>query len=143
RTLVGQFTQRLLTQTHRRLQQTLRDAQRRITGIVDPGALYHDILLTVEQTLQPQWAAIYVLRSDGTKFRRARFTGIEQPESGQTPLREVLANHSLLQYCERQHRRGELPVLLDQIIENEIDRSASRVQRESLAGLIQGLRALG
>ena len=36
-----------------------------------------------------------------------------------------------------------MPVLLDQVLENEIDRSTSRLQRDSLAALVQGLKALG
>ena len=34
-------------------------------------------------------------------------------------------------------------MLLDHVLENEIDRSTSRVQRERLSALIQGLKALG
>jgi signal transduction histidine kinase len=146
RRAVGYFTERLLTQKHRRLTHTLREAQRRLTGILDAGSLFQAVLLTVEQTLRPEWAALFVLKSDGTKFRRARITGVEPVSSAApdaAPLREMLANHSLLQYCERLQRRGELPILLDQMLENEIDRSASRVQREFYAGLLQGLKALG
>jgi len=147
RKMVGYFTQRLLTQKHRRLQQTLRDAQLKLTGIVDLGTLFQAILLTTEQTLQPQWASLFVLRSDGTKYRRVRTIGREpivDPGPGGMPvLKEMLADHALLHYCENLQKKGELPILLDQILENEIDRSASRVQREYLAGLIQGLKALG
>ncbi|HLD98707.1 MAG TPA: ATP-binding protein [Bdellovibrionota bacterium] len=147
RTAVRYFTHRLLSTEHRRLEQTLREAQRKLTGIVDLGSLFHAILLTTEQTLQPGWAALFVLRGDGTKFRRVRIAGKEPqtvPAPGASPiLKEILADHPLLQYCESLQKKGELPILLDQIIENEIDRSASRVQREGYAALIQGLKALG
>lgn len=147
RALVRYFTQRLLTQKHRRLESVIRDAQRRLAGVMDPGALFQEILLVVEQTLLPQWAALFVLRADGTRFRRVRQVGdAPQLGAGRDPdslPREILAGHTLLQYCERLQRRGELPVLLDQMLENEIDRSASRSQREHLAGLLQGLKALG
>ncbi|MGZ3689471.1 MAG: histidine kinase dimerization/phospho-acceptor domain-containing protein, partial [Bdellovibrionota bacterium] len=145
RRIVGYFTERLLTQKHLRLQQTLRESQRKLTGIVDQGTLFQAILLTADQTLQPEWAALFTLRSDGTKYRRVRTNGIEPEMRPGEPavLTELLADHPLLAYCERLHRKGELPILLDQIIESEIDRSASRVQREALAALIQGLRALG
>ncbi len=155
RSLVRYFTQRLLTQKHQRLESVIRDAQRRLAGVVDPGALFQEVLLVVEQTLLPQWAALFVLRADGTKFRRVRQVG-DNPllgaSAGVEPKasvpadalpREILAGHTLLQYCERLQRRGELAVLLDQMLENEIDRSASRSQREHLAGLLQGLKALG
>ncbi|OFZ21075.1 MAG: hypothetical protein A2X94_07020 [Bdellovibrionales bacterium GWB1_55_8] len=147
RSMVRYFTHRLLSKEHRRLEQTLREAQRKLAGSMDPGSLFQAILLTVEQTLQPEWAALFLLRGDGTKFRRVRLTGKEpaaDPTPGSEPiLRELLADHTLLQYCEGLQRRGDLPVLLDQVLENEIDRSASRPQREALAALIQGLKALG
>lgn len=145
RTLVRYFTQRLLTQKHLRLEQTLREAQLKLTGIVEPAALFQNILLTAEQTIQPEFAALFLLRRDGIKFRRVRITGTE-PLAGEgkpMPLRELLADHPLLQACAEAHRKGDLPVLLDQMLENEIDRSTSRVQREHLSGLIQGLKALG
>lgn len=149
RSVVRYFTQRLLTQKHLRLEQTLREAQRRLAGIVDLGSLFQSVLLTTEQVLQPEWGAFFVLRSDGTKYRRVRTMGTEpiladsSPGSGGGPLRELLVDHPLLKYCELLKKRGELPVLLDQVLENEIDRLASRVQREYFLALIQGLKALG
>lgn len=156
RTVVRIFTYRLLSKEHRLLDQTLREAQRKLIGIVDPGSLFQSVLLTVEQTLQPQWAALFVLRGDGTKYRRVRVVGhFASPESAafsggprdstrdlqDTTLREILADHPLLQRCELMRKHGELPILLDQIIESEIDRSASKSQREELTALIQGLKA--
>lgn len=145
RSLVRYFTQRLLTQKHLRLEQTLREAQLKLTGVVDPSTLFQNILLTAEQTIQPSFAALFMLRRDGVKYRRIRIAGVEPlAGEGKPPvLRELLADHQLLQSCAELHRKGELPVLLDQVIENEIDRSTSRVQREHLSGLIQGLKALG
>ena len=148
RSFVGYFTHRLLTQKHRRLELVLREAQRKLTGIVDLGTLFQAVLLTSEQTLQPQWAALFVLKSDGTRFRRIRTTGREPDFDSALStgsafrFREVMANSPILQHCEGLARRGKFPVLLDQLLENEMDRSASRVQREHLAMLIQGLKAL-
>ena len=138
RAVVGYFTQRLLTQKHLRLEQILRESQRKLAGIVDLGGLFQTILTTTEQTLYPEWVAIFMLRGDGTKYRRVRVSSEDQ-----SYLREILANNPLLEYCERMNRRGQLPILLDLVIENEIDRSASRAQRTYYAGLVQGLRALG
>jgi len=140
RKMVGYFTQILLGQKQKRLMQALREAQFQLTGIVDQGSLFQSVLTTAQHTLEPQWAALFVLRSDGTRFRRVRTLG---DEPGKSSLKEILANHALLEYCDHLAKRGELPILLDQILESEIDRSASRVQREHLAALIQGLRALG
>jgi len=138
--VVGYFTQRLLTQEHRRLEQTLRESQRKLAGTVSAKDLFQTVLLAVEQTLQPQWASLFVLSSDGTRYRRVRTVGADESESH---LRELLAGNALLQQSEFLHRKGQLPILLDQIIENEIDRSASRAQREKLSELTQALRALG
>lgn len=145
RSLVSYFTEQLLTQKHRRLQQTIREAQQRLAGAVDTGVLFQDILRAVEETVNPQWAALFVLKSDGTKFRRVGVVGARDPQavSGQGTLRELLADHALLQACDKQHRRGELPILLDPVLESEVERSASRAQRESFQGLREALRALG
>ncbi len=139
RSLVGYFTQRLLTQKHRRLQQVLREAQRNLTGIVEFGTLSQLILTTAEQILNPDWCALFVLRSDGTQYRRARTIG-KEPEH---QFVQVLSNHALLQYCENQAKKGKFPGILDQLLENEIDRSASKTQRAYYRALIEGLHALG
>ncbi|HUP56577.1 MAG TPA: histidine kinase dimerization/phospho-acceptor domain-containing protein, partial [Bdellovibrionota bacterium] len=140
RRLVGYFTERLLTQKHRRLQQTLREAQMKLTGVVDPLALFQNVLTTAEQVLEPTSAALYILRSEGTRFRRVRSMGEEE---GGEPPREILVDHPLLAQCKRLHSRSELPIVLDQLLESEIDRSASKTQREQLALLSQSLKALG
>lgn len=144
RSMVGYFTQRLLTQKYVKLLEQIREAQRKLTGIIDLVPLFQAILQTVEQTLQPESAAIYVLRSDGTKYRRVR---VYERKLGSYAIlepvpREIIVDHPLLQYCERLHRRGDLPIVLDQVIENELDRSASRVQKDHLSALLQGLKAL-
>ncbi len=147
RALVRYFTHRLLTKEHLRLELVLREGQLKLAGVIDPATLGDAIFQILDQTLAPEWAALFVLRPDGTRFRCIRTSG-EEPKRdqgglAQPTLREVLASHPLLEYSERLRRRGDLPILLDQIIENEIDRSASRTQQEHLAGLIQGLKALG
>lgn len=144
RSMVGYFTQRLLTKKYLKLQEQLHEAQRKLTGIIDLIPLFQAILQTVEQTLQPEVAALYILRSDGTKYRRTR---VYEKKIGGYPMtepvpREIIADHPLLQYCEKLHRRGELPIVFDQVIENELDRSASRVQKDHLTALLQGLKAL-
>jgi signal transduction histidine kinase len=143
RSMVGYLTQSLLTQKYRRLEQTLRQAQRQLVGVTDPATFFQIVLQTVEQTLQPEWCALYVMRPDGTRYRRVRMVGAAFDWEDDRPfLREVLATHPMLDHCRRLHQKGDLPVLLDQFLQNEIDRSASRKQREYWAGLIHGLRAL-
>lgn len=143
RTFVGYVTQKLLSKKQQRLVQILREAQTRLAGTVDMGALFQSIMLTTEQVLSPEWGALFVLRPDGTRYRRVRVTGPE-PTSTTTVqvLREILADHPLFEYCLKQQKRGELPILLDQLLENEIERSASRSQREVLTGLLQGMKAM-
>jgi two-component system sensor histidine kinase HydH len=54
----------------------------------------------------------------------------------------VLASHALVEHCRLLQAKGELPVVLDQVIENEVARTASRKQREYFEELLAGLRAL-
>jgi two-component system sensor histidine kinase HydH len=152
RAMVGYFTQRLLSKKHQRLEESMREAQRRLTGIVDLGTLFQAILQTSEQLFNPDWAALFVLRGEGVKFRRIRSLGREPGaavEGGQilssapVPCKELLVHHPLIRYCLDQAKQGKFPVILDQVLENEIDRSASKLQRESLGALIMGLKALG
>jgi signal transduction histidine kinase len=145
RSLVRYFTERLLTQKHLSIQQTLKEGQRRLAGVVDVGALFQTVLQTSEQVLHPEWSSIFVLRSDGTRYRRLGTSGQEPEESSDfyPRLKEMIADHPLLGYCLSLHKKGRLPVLLDQVIENEMERSASRTQREHWAALIEALHALG
>jgi two-component system sensor histidine kinase HydH len=139
-----------------------------LTGVVDLVTLFQTVLAVTEQTLQPQYAGLFVLRSDGTKYRRVRVLGKEpQAEvlmdtstagaffsvpgsmsgsaSGPSSVvfRELLAQNPLLKYCAELARQGKFPVLLDQILENEIDRSASRIQRQHFTRLMEALKGLG
>jgi two-component system sensor histidine kinase HydH len=146
RTLVRYSTERLLTQKHLLIQQTLKEAQRKLVGTVEVGVLFEDIIRTSTEILHPEWGALFMLRSDGTKYRRLRTfeeSTTEDTERFYSHLKEMIADHPLMEYCMELHRKGRLPILLDQIIESEMDRSASRTQREHLSSLIEALRALG
>jgi two-component system sensor histidine kinase HydH len=145
RTMVRYFTDRLLTQKHLIMQQTLKEAQRRLVGTVDLNVLFKNILLTTEQILHPESGALFVLRRDGTRYRRVRTTwGDEEKQEGSaSDLQEMIVDHPLIEYCLSLHRKGRLPMVLGQIIENEIERSASRTQREHLSALTEALHALG
>ncbi len=141
RTLVAWLTDRMLTQKHQRLHQVVRDAQARLSGILDTQALFRECEGLLQQVLQPGYTALYLMKGDGTRYQRQHFAG-EEPQLG-PPTREILAEHPLLEHSRRMARRGSLPVLLTQILEGEIDRSTSRVQREALRGLVQALQSLG
>lgn len=141
RTLVRYFTQRLLTQKYRLIEGTLMDCSRKLVGITDLGTFFQNVIQTSEQLLNPDSCALFLLRPDGTRFRRVRLKSrVQAREHGE--LKELLADHPLIQSCRDAKSKGSLPILLDQLLENEIDRSASRTQREYFESLIQGLRAM-
>lgn len=147
RALVGYATQRLLSKDHRRLQQILSEARGALAGVVDADRLFQRIFLTVEQIFQPQHVALYVLRGDGTRFMRVRHgmrdIGREISGKGEGfPVRELLSDNPLVRQMLSLKAKGELPVLLEQVLESEIDRSASRAQRQALSALIDLLKAL-
>ncbi|MDR3606721.1 MAG: ATP-binding protein [Oligoflexia bacterium] len=135
RSMVGYLTQRLLTQKYQELLAVLRHSQRTLSGITESSSLFQAILSTSDRLLRPEGSALFLLQSDGTLFRRAA----GDLSSG---LTEILATHPLVEHCIFLRSRNLLPVLLDQVLQNEIDRSASRKQREYYASLIDGLRAL-
>lgn len=137
RSVVRYFTQRLLTQEYKLLEESVREAQRKLTGVVSTDALTQSVLTHVQLLLSSPSAAIYVLASDATRYRRVRTVGESHPD-----IQELLADHPLLKLCERLNRKGKVPVILDQVIQNEMDRSASRSQKGELASLIEGLEAL-
>jgi two-component system sensor histidine kinase HydH len=150
RALVRYATDRLLTKKHLLIQQTLKEAQRKLVGTVEVDVLLQDIIQTSTQILHPEWGALFMLRSDGTKYLRlrtfqdqAKNDSAEDSERFYSHLKEMIADHPLMEYCVELNRKGRLPILLDQIIESEMDRSASRTQREHLSSLIEALRALG
>ncbi len=166
RALVSYFTQRLLTQKHRKLQALVREAQGQLTGVVEKAALFQAVLQLTEQTLHPTWAALFVIRADGIRLRRVRTVGGGEKQAetaaagagvtsggassslssvgvGRSKLQEVLVHSPILRHCEYLSKQGKFPVVLDQLLENEIDRSASKTQRENLAILLAGLKALG
>ena len=137
RTSVGFLTQRLLTQVDRSFLQQVRAAQAALVGVTDSGRLYQLVLDAIEETLQPEGVAIYGLRADGTRYQRSGTRG-----SIPSDVKDLLANHPIIQTFERLHKRGDIPVVFDQVIENEIDRATSHAVRESHSALMQSMRGL-
>lgn len=137
RRLVRYLTLRLLTQKHLRLEQILRDAQRHLAEAADPNRLFDVILATASRCLEPESGALLVLRGDGTRYQQVHSIG-----AAGVRLPEIVVTHSLIEHCLGLQQKGKLPVLLDQILQDEIARSTSRKQREYFEGLMQGLLAL-
>lgn len=136
RSLVAYFTRSLLTQSHRRLQESLLNSQRALARIVDPEALYLEALQVVSDTLHPEWICLYIQTPDGTRYQRVRTRG-----ASKSP-REILGDHLLVQAVLRLKQRGELPILLQSNLQSEMDRTASRSERETLAAVVESLKAL-
>ncbi|MGE0615657.1 MAG: PAS domain-containing sensor histidine kinase [Bacteriovoracia bacterium] len=152
RAAVAYFTRQLLPQEQQWLETKMLEAQRELTGVVDLRALVDAAARFLATTLEPRVSAFYVLGSEGTKYRQVSRVrrphvlsggeGRDEEDRQGNPIRELLLDHPLLQHCLFLQSRGELPVLLGQVFENEMERSASRTQRANLKNLLQGLRAL-
>ena len=137
RTLVGYLTQRFLNQADRSLVQRIRDAQSQLVGITTPAGLFQKVLDTVGEVLDPTGMAIYSLKPDGTQYQRVAMRGSIPSE-----VKGILANHALISTLGRLQKRGDIPVLFDQVIENEMDRSTSISLREANASLMQAMSGL-
>ena len=137
RTAMRYLTHSLLTKEHRRLEATVKEAQRALTGIVDLEPLFDCVVDEIRKTLEPERGALFVLRSDQTRFRGVKSFGTFREEGV-----EVMADHPLIRCAERLHARGRVPILLDQLLENEEDRTTSREEKERLSALIESLHGL-
>jgi signal transduction histidine kinase len=173
RSMVGYLTQRLLTQKYQEIIAILKESQRTLSGITDTNTLLGSVLGATDRLLKPDWTALFLLQSDGTLFRRARTApesssltpllssssssssssslsssvgvgvGTAASEGVLPGISEILSTHPLIEYCKRLRDRNLLPILLDQVLQNEADRSATRKQREYFESLIDGMNALG
>ncbi len=127
----------LFTGQYLRLEEKVKQFQAQLTETLDPVSLAQLTLQFVDQTLKPEFATVYVLRSNGMTFRRLR--GLRDEE---TAPREVSASHPVIAFFLRMKERGETPVILESYLENEIDRTTSLVQRQSYEVVFLGLKGL-
>lgn len=128
---------RLFSRKYFKFEGMVEEAQLQLTGVLDAVGLSQLTLNFLESTLRCESATMFVLRSDGTKYRRIR--GIRDET---LVNREILASHPTIDFFTRMRRRGETPVLLDQYLENEIDRSTSQAQRQAYDLVLKGMQAL-
>lgn len=128
---------RLFTQSYSRFERRIEEAQLQLTGVLDTPGLAQLTLSLLESTLRCESATVFVLRSDGTKYRRIR--GMRDDAA---IAREILANHPVIEFFNRMRRRGETPVILDQYLENEIDRTTSQTQRQAYDLVLKGMLGL-
>lgn len=113
------------------------EAQLQLTGVLDTIGLSQLTIQMLVNVLRCESATVFVLRSDGTKFRRIR--GLRDDALAN---REILANHPIVDFFSRMKRRGETPVLLDQYLENEIDRTTSQSQRQTYDLVLKGMAGI-
>lgn len=128
---------KLFSRKFLKLEAHVDDYQRQLTGVLDTMGLAQLTLQFVEQTIGAESATVFVLRSDGTKFRRIR--GLRDDALAN---REILASHPVVEFFNRMRRRGETPVILDQYLINEIDRSTSQTQRDAYDLVLKGMSGL-
>jgi signal transduction histidine kinase len=120
-----------------KLEEKVDDYQMQLTGILEPHGLSQLTLNMLDTTLQVESATVFILRSDGAKFRRIR--GLRDDD---LDAREILATHPLVEFFIRMKRRGETPAILDTYLENEIDRSVSQTLKQSYEMILLGLRGM-
>jgi len=137
RKLTNLGVMRLFSRKYLLFENKIEDAQLQLTGVLDTVGLAQLTLQFLESTLRCECATVFVLRSDGTKYRRIR--GVRDDALSN---REILANHPVVEFVMRMKRRGETPIILDQYLINEIDRSTSRAQREQYDLVLKGMLAL-
>jgi signal transduction histidine kinase len=120
-----------------KMERVVDDYQMQLTGVLEPVGLAQLSLNLLEATLKVESASVFVLRSDGTKFRRIRGLRDEGLDT-----REILAAHPMAEFVLRLKRRGETPVLLDTYLDNEIDRSVTTLTRQNYEMILLGLKGL-
>lgn len=128
---------RVFSRKSLKLEALVEEHQLQLTGILDTMGLAQLTLQFVDGTIGGEWATVFVLRSDGTKYRRIR-----GQRDDALANREILASHPVVEFFNRMRRRGETPVLLDQYLINEIDRTTSQTQRDSYDLVLKGMLGL-
>lgn len=136
--LTSMGVMRLFSRQHLKTEQKVDEYQMQLTGVLEPVSMSQLMLNMLEATLNVEMATVFILRSDGTKYRRVRGLRDEQLET-----REILATHPIIEFFMRMKRRGETPVVLDTYLENEIDRSVSQLQIQNFEMILLGLKGLG
>lgn len=129
---------RLLSKKYARLDNVLQEARQKLLTTVEPESLTQLVLQVTEQVLRPTKTAVYLLKPDGTKYQRVRMSGDRAPNRP----REILPDHPLIGFSTELAIKGELPILLDHLIENEIDRTSSQKRREEDQALLDAMRSL-
>lgn len=128
---------RIFSRKYLAFQQMVEQAQSKLVGVLDLRGLADLTLKFLEDVLQYESASVFVLGSDGTKFRRIRGV-LDEPVSGI----EVLSNHPIVEFFYQMRRRGEAPIILDQYLINEIDRTTSQTQKQAFDLVLKAMIGL-
>lgn len=115
---------------------------KRVMGSIDASGVYREIIETIYQALSPEWIALYVLRPDGTTFKRVSSKG-KEPADAHAPL-EVMRDFALADDLrQRIHKNSVLPVLWATELRSELSRSLSKTDRDRASSSDQALSLLG
>jgi len=137
RAIVGFFAKKMLSQSQKQFEIKLENAKKELNGIVSAEALYDVIIEMVERTLSPESALLFVLDQSGNKYKKVRSI------RSQVFVDEILSNHILIEHWLTRGLKNKNEILFDQLLESEIERSASRGQTEKLKNILVNMRSFG
>lgn len=122
-----------------RIQDKIQEYQEKFIGVIDGAGLANLVLQFCDEILQYESATFFILRSDGTKYKRLR--GMRDQSLN---TREILSTHPMISYLKEQRfvKGNERPLLLDQFIENERQRTISDQQKRLFQEILTGLKGL-
>lgn len=128
---------KMFSQSYLSFEREVAQSQSLLTRALDSNGLAAVCLSFLERVLAVQSATFYLLRADGSKYRRTRRLGDESASA-----LEVLATHPVVEFFQSMKKRGEIPIILDSYLEHEVERSTSAAQREVYELVLQGMRGL-
>lgn len=144
---VDTVLERVLSRDFREIQDLIRNSAQELVRLEKEGRirsekLYDLILKTVVQVLDPEHGSLFVLDSAGLRFHRVADRGRSQLSETSGSL-EVGLENALVAAALRNAKRGELPMVLQAVLQSDVERSLSPLERSQLSHLIQSLRTLG
>ncbi|MBL7716781.1 MAG: HAMP domain-containing histidine kinase [Bdellovibrionales bacterium] len=147
---VDTVLERQLSRDFRGVQDKIQNASRELfrlerEGRVQPETLYEMTLSTTMQVLDPESASLFVLDSTGIRFHQVMdLRQGSQPETYKPKAQTELALEShLVTAAKKNGDRGELPVVLQAVLQSDAERSLSLIERTRLGRLSQTLKDLG
>ncbi len=128
---------KLLSPKYLKLEQIRKQTEKALTGVLDIGGLAKLSVQFLEKVLFYQSATVFVLHAEGARFKR-----VWGAQDSELLNPEILSRHPLVEFFKRMQKRGEIPVILDHYLENEIDQSTSQAQKQAYDLVLKGLWGL-